>query len=86
MKTPHRLIHDAKEAGAITEQEWRAFMRAFNQTDRVELDLFLMANFASEALEFAFPWFISEEGQDYWVEVYDRLIEYEKVKYKEAKK
>ncbi len=73
MKTPHRLIHDAKEAGAITEQEWRAFMRARNEADKFVFDSFLMANFASEALDLAFSWRDSEQGGVFWLEICNRL-------------
>ena len=77
VKTPHRLIHDAKEAGAITEQEWRAFMRARNEADKNEFDHFIFATYPSVALEDAFSWKKSDKGRHYWQKVYNKLYEYE---------
>ena len=79
VKTPHRLIHDAYKAGAITEQEWRAFMRARNEvkSEYWLKDLsFFQSKTASEALDNAFRWSTSG-GYHFWAIVYDNLYEYE---------
>ncbi len=75
MKTPHRLIHDAKEAGAITEQEWRAFMRARNESyDQVPRPIDLDVS-ACYFLGASFMW---EEhgGTIFWLEVSTKLKKY----------
>ena len=80
MKTPHRLMHDAKEAGAITEQEWRAFMRARNEDYEESKDgLDLDSRLATDVLYEAFCWEESREGGDFWLEIKKRLDEYEEI-------
>ncbi len=82
MKTPHRLIHDAKEAGAITEQEWQAFMLARNEVegdDWLKGEAFFTSDTASRALDNAFRWSTSG-GYKFWDDVFDKLVEYESSK------
>ena len=79
MKTPHRLIHDAKEAGVITEEEWKAFMRARNEVSkewREEHDVdFYASETAANALEYAFDWRFQYSIS--WSDVLDKIDKYE---------
>jgi len=80
MKTPHRLIHDAKEAGVITEEEWRAFMRANNEYHHKPKRWYTEAICAFDVLYDAFCWEGSRQGGDFWIEINGRLEKYEEIK------
>ena len=81
VKTPHRLIHDAKEAGVITEEEWRAFMRARNVADkqwRRRYDgYFFSAKSARAVLSHAFSYNKSMKGVEFWCSIHKKLRRFE---------
>ena len=84
MKTPHRLIHDAKEAGFITDDEWLYFIRsrlaAQNESQAFDYynKIFMTSYNAYVALDAAFSWADTEQGYSYWLEVFEKLKKYEK--------